>query len=348
MSGKHHEFSPSKLKNLESCPCFVGSDEETEYSKEGSMLHEMCYKRSIDGLSESHKELVSFAMDAVLEIIGFHGKPVESYLELPLQIYNDDGIVITEGTADVVMVYDDYVIVCDYKFGYSFVSAYDNPQLQAYGAGACQKFGKDKMFTYIIQPRCNYVGCDERKLAYCVNRIKTIIDACKHEDKKPCPDADACRYCVNKLKCEGTMKAQNDLVMYSDKQIANMEPDEVADIFDKLLVVKKMLDKIERECKKYAEDNGDKIGDRYEYQERNGKTKPIPVAKALTVLSLQEIKDDLSISKTALEEAYVNKYYRGRGKGKPTKKALKDEFKAKTNGIIEYGKPWKQLVEVKK
>lgn len=81
------------------------------------------------------------------------GKDILLHIEEPLDISNVH--LYCSGIPDCWFLDGTHLYIYDYKFGHSFVDAFQNWQLLEYAAGICQQFEKISQITMtIIQPRC--------------------------------------------------------------------------------------------------------------------------------------------------------------------------------------------------
>ena len=211
-NNKHHPFSPSCLERRDLCP---GSweveqaipDMTTPEASSGTRIHEaVAYGLSLkDGqsvgviLQDGEKELAEKCLHFVSELIT---DGVQVLVEQSLAYY-DEGQTepLYTGTADVVIVRDDEVIVIDWKTGFQpVVEAANNLQGAAYALAAMQKFSKSSAKVIFYNPRIgqetahtfeNWRGIRDE--------IKSIIDKCKSPERQLCTGEKQCKYCKGAL-----------------------------------------------------------------------------------------------------------------------------------------------------
>ena len=241
---RHHEFSPSKLERIENCPpswkiCqnFTGVDGVD--AVRGTLMHRAFYD------DDALAELSDADKNVILEIRTEHLKPfqktgIEHYHELYVEVKDDDGTILTAGTADYILISPDGELasLIDFKFGnYEVTPADINPQIWGYAAGVFQKFPQLKtVFALIVQPVYGIGDYEKQaefkreRLPEIINRIKTIRQKAQTADISDMSQyscsADNCRYC-NKRGCP----------RYREWMTVNIElfgvsqlPDEVAEM----------------------------------------------------------------------------------------------------------------------
>lgn len=255
---KHHEFSPSKLDRLASCPwsyrnCLGWTPDEGDDASRGTLLHAAIYDDDVyRTLTAKEQGMIDFIRDE-------HVKPyvgMECYHELFVQIALD-GVIITEGTLDFLVISKNGEIASlkDWKFGsYEVAPAEENQQVKTYVCGIFQRFPKvKKVYVMIVQPvfgAADYdkqVVFDRSQLPEMLNEISEIIKRCKAatEDQAN-PTADNCRYC-NKLTCETFRKKMDvnfNIMSIDPDQLSDPEREMTLDFADRLLCAKKEIESI--------------------------------------------------------------------------------------------------------
>ena len=203
----HHEFSPSRLEQFRLCP---GSyymqqglpEEESEFAKEGTMLHEAVAKRCLDGLNDEQATAVQRCLDFLDGLIE-EGDQV--FYEEKITIHDARGELLTEGIADVIIVNPkkDKLVVIDWKFGYSPVKTVNaNIQVASFAVGALIRFGFKHCDAYVYQPRIysmshyRFTNADA-----IISNIGSIIERAKRRDLVLRTSDEACRYCRARLNC---------------------------------------------------------------------------------------------------------------------------------------------------
>ena len=203
----HHEFSPSRLEQFRLCP---GSyymqqglpEEESEWAKEGQLLHRAVALRDLDGLNDEQTTVVQKCLDFVDKLM-VEGDKI--YLEEQVSVAGDDGELLTYGTADVIIWNQETkkLTVIDWKFGYNPVKdVSNNIQIATYAAAAMQLFHATECQAFVFQPRIHreshYLFTN---LAAIIANIKCIIKIAKSRDLVLRAGESACRYCRARLNC---------------------------------------------------------------------------------------------------------------------------------------------------
>ena len=205
---KHARYSPSKLADVEACPCWTDAPPEDDTDQndaaaEGTMLHEACETGDMSKIETSEQQsAVDNARAYVNGIIAeMPGNP-EIRKEIRLELKG-----ITFGTADVLVIdrNNKELHVFDYKFIRTSVThAENNLQTQAYGAAALERFPSFKaVHTHIVAPRIGdftRATFGRELLTDVRTRIFAIIDAAADPFKLPCA-GEQCRFCGVKGRC---------------------------------------------------------------------------------------------------------------------------------------------------
>lgn len=157
MSHASNGLGGSVAKRTLNCPGWrhfdVPEQPSSEYADEGTRLHELIAPLAMRGPLErdSAEELITVALAAADARWPWDRREqtlVEQQVALPVE-----GAF---GTADLVIVSDDRLVVCDWKFGSGVsVDAVDNDQLQFYGVAVLHTFpelSRPLVELAIIQP----------------------------------------------------------------------------------------------------------------------------------------------------------------------------------------------------
>lgn len=349
---KHHPFGGSSLERKENCNYSYVAEQgypntESEASIRGSKLHKACETKNFDGLNDYDKQQCLWAIESVVDICSNY-KILEAHKEYRTVIKDGD-TPVSFGTADILLITEDLdgekrIVVIDYKFGGTPVSVYNNVQLQSYGVGGCQEFGAIRCDYYIVQPIHSYCESGSfEDLEVPLNRILSIIEACKAPNPTANPSKDACRFCKARFDCEARNKVQTDLVVHMHNDISQYSPAEVADILDKIDAFEGIMKDMKKQAEQYVADNGGQIDGRYKIIRTKGKSKPISAEDASRILDGGTVLKNATISKTALEKAYVDANY---VKKQNTKKSLKEAFKIKLSPLLSYSDGYDKLVKM--
>lgn len=253
----HSEFSPSQLARIIACPGSVSlyremnfHQEETEYQREGTLLHEYMYHAllSPDFFFEiedpEHRRACQDALNHVHDIM--------STTDFERKFWREQRVVIKQfpevfGTADLVIwsPRKNRLHVIDYKFGKNVsVDVEENPQLMAYAIGALDTLAiphTADVYLHIIQPRLdNY-----QQIMYSgyyldvwlTNVLAPAIAAAKTECPPFHPSEKGCRWCQAKAICrarynEAQEAAQTVFAAFLKTQDgASITPDELAKFY---------------------------------------------------------------------------------------------------------------------
>lgn len=149
------------------------------------------------------------------------------------------------GTADVLIVTDDYVHVVDLKFGVGVpVSAHENPQLRLYGVGALNLFPNSKRVKMTInQPRLGNIDTEELSkkelLDWAINVVAPAAERAIKGEGMLKADEHACKFCKLRGKCKVRADhqlaiAQQEFEIVDQKQnlVQNMSVEQLSNILE--------------------------------------------------------------------------------------------------------------------
>jgi hypothetical protein len=313
----HHPNSPSSIFRRLLCP-YSGKIEPTlpestnPAAEEGTMLHDRMEVGNFAGLTDEQFKACVWAQDAVDNILLEHGEPVAIHKELKMNLLNNDGETITFGTADLVFVYDDFVVVADYKFGFGYVGARGNKQLLVYSLMAMQMFDVDMAHAYIIQPRIDNFGHDT--FDYSATTVDYINDALiQCEMATPVvakPHAKACQYCKARQICPALKKSETDLMKFDPVNITVMSYNEVSEMLDKVDHVRTLLDDMEKQAERRFTDVGDLTG-LFE-QKQTYKQGAVAFSELQDHVTIDAVLvKGFNMTQGEFQTAYVNKHKQG-------------------------------------
>lgn len=199
--------SPSRLANLELCPCFDYPDRETQYANEGIKLHKAFETGDLSGLDAEQTAGVTEVLqytDALLAGLSGRGVRVEDYREKVLTCPPLPG----RGFADRVVVVGDEGHVIDAKFGRNAAPfANVNFQGQCYVMGLALERTELRSITFhIVQPRCvpqttRHTYLVPGALPEIRARIAATLTAVRHPFKQPRMHLDLCNTCRYLSEC---------------------------------------------------------------------------------------------------------------------------------------------------
>lgn len=260
----HALISPSSAHRWMECTPSVrmGFEFESKSSvaaQEGTAAHEKCeWKlRKFNGedvgpypVSDYDSEEMeictdgyeAFVREMLHEAVKEHGG---TYLYVEQQVHFDNWIPEGFGTADAVLVSDDFIHVIDFKYGKGvLVDANDNPQMKIYALGVIQEYGNDYDFKTvkmsIYQPRLNNVSTFEMSvedlLEWAENTVKPIAKLA-YEGKGELKPGEHCRFCLAAPKCRARADAFSGIEKFSVLKPNLLSDEEINELLPKLAPV---------------------------------------------------------------------------------------------------------------
>lgn len=351
----HHDFSPSKLQQYKDCPGafkmqYGLPDNPTPESFEGTMIHEAIATGSLGGLTPAQAELAEGALEFLNAIASGTDAKCEIMKERPVKVVDLDGKVLTEGTADVIVKWEDGRLeVIDWKFGYKAVpQAHENIQTAAYALAAMQEFGAEECTAHIWQPRLKrHSVYTFRKPQAILGNIRTIVNRCLEKDVSLCP-GNACDYCRAKGRCPAYQSEY--------RAVAIKEPTlptdggELAALYEKSKTAEKYIAEIKKAVEAKIEAEG-RCG-HLVFKEIPGRREVSDIAQAYVMLdhmlTNSEFLDCCKASVTALVDAAAGKLIAEaatRGE-KLAKTKAKAEIEDLLEPAITRSKPTRQIAEM--
>ena len=348
----HHPFSPSRLQQLKECPGAArmqdGLDEiKTPEADEGTMLHERIVTRNLDGLTAEQESLVQQCLDFM------QSKMTEGMVkilqEVRLDIKGDDDMLLTYGTADVVILFADHAVVIDWKFGRTPVTeANRNLQLASYALGVMQKFGVRSVTVIVFQPRIHAVTeYTFTKPEAILHNITRVIAAAKDPERLVLHAGDACRYCLAKPNCPAFRAQFSVLAVPPDRDLTN--PDTLLEYWEKSKVVERFIKEIKEAVENYITENGELGG--WRFKEKPG-NREIPDTGALIqrlayLVTPGEISAACKVSVTGILDIMTEKFVAlAKAEGiKLTKTDAKKRAEQEIADLIRRGKSTRMLVK---
>lgn len=233
----HHPNSPSNLGRRRLCPGSYKEEagvpeivEAGEAAEFGTEMHKECEgmldvwrRHVVEGkewapplpIWDDTADDLARRCIAWLKSKSWVGPGVDIYIEAPLALYGEDGAVLTSGTADLLLVGQDWVRVVDWKSNREPLEKVTAAmQINAYVAAAMQSFNKPEGFGYLHQPRLEDTYTYEiDHLPSAIKIVASIVDACKDPEPEY-NEGEHCGFCNGKLTCP--------LVSKRFKQVAAM------------------------------------------------------------------------------------------------------------------------------
>ena len=328
---RHHSFSPSKLQQFELCPLSWRltkdlPDEQTEAAAEGTMLHAavagVLDEAAREAMTDEQAELVSQCIN-VLRGEADELKGGVLY-ERKASLHSGDGTLLTEGTADAVVLSDNgrEATVIDWKFGFGkVIEAANNLQLAAYCAAVAQEFGLAKVKGIIYQPRLHsltdisYDNGNGLFVGAVAKAVERIVARCKAPDAYACPGEEQCRYCRARMNCpalkDALVKVADEPAAADPKESLPALPDrDLSCLYERSLVVSDFCKALQDEIKKRCQANGGECGD-FMLKETSGGY-DLPTADKVFelvngVLTAQEFCGICKTTMTALSDLFGRK-----------------------------------------
>ena len=274
----HTVASPSALHRLIRCPgsavlCKYVPEKSSVYAEEGTLFHAIMenilkskigeritdkfIKGFIDQKSTTSmtEEMINEMIDCVQDAVEWFNlnfadsKQIIPETKLPMYYSDRD-----YGTADVIVLFDDRLVIVDWKYGKGVdVSPNNNPQLISYAVSALKYLSSQgidirnfkEVETIIYQPRI-YTGDTVKSCKYTMQElvqqsksIKEAVDKVYEIYSKPknskivtsnlSASDEACKFCPAKMVCKVYAKQGTELLgdLISEKERIQNYSDEV-------------------------------------------------------------------------------------------------------------------------
>ena len=277
-ASSHTVASPSALHRLMRCPgsavlCKSVPEQSSKYAEEGTLFHSVMeyilksklgeqvtnkwVRMYIDTYSTIalEKEAIDEMVDCVQGATQWFNlnfvNATQIIAETRLPMYYSDR---DYGTADVIVLFDDRLVIVDWKYGKGVdVSPNNNPQLISYAVSALKYLSSQhidirnfkEIETIIYQPRI-YTGETVKSYKYAMQElvqqskiIKEAVDKVyalysKSANSKIVKEnlsasEEACKFCPAKMICKAYAKQGTELLgdLISEKERLQKHPDEV-------------------------------------------------------------------------------------------------------------------------
>ena len=370
----HHLYGPSSLPRREKCPGSARMEKdlpgfETEQASEGTRLHAEIAKAittTFDGCvnPEIADETVSRMFSHFVHIVTTDGAITSSAeyreridkneefqvkVEYPLE-FCYCGIVQYSGTADVLIVTDDRVIVIDWKTGRREVEpAEENTQTAAYALAAMQMYNRDKASVYIYNPVIGQdTHADFSDKSALARYIMGVIAKCESEDAALVPGEEQCRYC--RAAYHGTCPALAKTAALTATKAEEIVPlpalsvlpaETICDLKAKCDLIGKLAERIDAELKRRLE-NGQSCGP-WKIKETSGGREITDINRAF---ELSGLPDSVFLTACTCSAAKLEKAYcQHRSAYFPTQKAAKADLSEKLAEVLQERPRKKMLVK---
>ena len=277
-ASSHTVASPSALHRLMRCPgsavlCKSVPEKSSKYAEEGTLFHSVMeyilksklgeqvtnkwirmYIETYSTIAlekEAIDEMVDCVQDAVEWFILNFVNANQIIAETILPMYYSDR---DYGTADVIVLFDDRLVIVDWKYGKGVdVSPNNNPQLISYAVSALKYLSSQhidirnfkEIETIIYQPRI-YTEIKVKSYTYSMQElvqqskiIKEAVDKVyalysKSANSKIVKEnlsasEEACKFCPAKMICKAYAKQGTELLgdLISEKERLQKHPDDV-------------------------------------------------------------------------------------------------------------------------
>lgn len=287
----HAKLSASGANKWVACslsPQMEEGYEETEtgYSKEGTIAHEFVEIEQRKALNmiepkEYDKKLAQIKRSEYFKDSMYHH--VNTYVEYVLDIYNsavnkglraevfiehrlDLGAYIPEGfgTSDNFVVAGDTLHIIDFKFGFNYVSAYDNTQLKIYAIGAMEfldwDFDISNVVLHIVQPRIGNISTYEltvnRLAIWAEDDLKKYAGIAFDPNKGVLKAGSHCLYCKASHSCktlkEEALKGVERFATKRPFKFEKMNDEEKAEVYTSLPLFKIWADNFKKHMESRA------------------------------------------------------------------------------------------------
>lgn len=244
-------------------------NEDTEYTREGTLAHEVAEFRALYRLHQHDDPLdrkpgVGETQEMVDCADGY-----ADYIQE--QIKSDDATVLLEqridfshwvpdgfGTCDCIILQGDTLTIIDYKYGQGVpVSAVDNPQMQLYALGAWFDYGiaydLKNIEMHIFQPRIGNISAHkltlEQLLAWAEDVVApTAVKAAKGEGEYKA--GEHCRFCPHAGRCRELTWTCTEYVETHDLRVAvpALTPQAVAEVLAMEPLIQLWLKKVKAQA----------------------------------------------------------------------------------------------------
>lgn len=259
---RHAVLSASSSERWLNCPpsarlCEAYEDKGSDYAAEGTDAHALAEARLKQALgipAEDPIENLSWYNEEMEECAVGYAAYVVELLETAKQTCVDPVVLIEQrvdfshwvqsgyGTADLILIADGTLNICDYKHGKGVeVSADHNPQMMLYALGALEIFDGiydiDTVRMTIYQPRKSNISIFEMSKDVLLTWADTeLTEKAKlaYEGQGNFSCGDWCRFCKAKAECRERAEANLALARYDFEAPALLDDEEIADILGKV------------------------------------------------------------------------------------------------------------------
>lgn len=339
-------FRPSKVEQCVLCPgclkmCEGIPKTESEYAKEGTMLHDKVAKHDISGLTSEQMICVERCWE-LMKRLAPDKKHDNWQFEAELPINDDEFNEIMVAHIDVSLVAERQGLIADWKMGRSAVTpAEDNWQGKAYACAYMQAHDIDTCRVIFFQPRLGTAGFSEttysrEDLADFPQVLKQIYEETQngiqlHAGEKQCKFCDAKPVCPEYANWTGKVsnavaKIEHSHELSIDRLAeALKQTAQVKDFIKQLQERVASIENVAREKLIKNEVTPEQIG--YMLKVRKGNRKCVNPQEVFNILSevipIEKFMSVVDISISELETLY-GKEAKEKGLFKTQKEAVKN------------------------
>jgi hypothetical protein len=229
--------------------------------------------KTIEGvvMAQWHCDMAQAHIDNIKQIEEFVGDGNVRVEEKVSYVNNDD--VVLRGTADVIGVGQDTLVIADLKTGSGYVDE-DSEQLKIYALSAIRTLNLAnkvrQIELQIVQPRTGATRIHRMTLADLYDWddevLRPAITKALDADRKPTPTEKACQYCPAKLICPAqrealaVIEAQPNVTAMNKDQIKDvmvrLSDEQISDLLDRAPIVEAFVDALRKHALERMKDGG--------------------------------------------------------------------------------------------
>ena len=229
--------------------------------------------KTIEGvvMAQWHCDMAQAHIDNIWQIEDQVGAGNVRVEEKVTYVNNDD--VVLRGTADVIGVGGDTLIIADLKTGANYVDE-DSEQMKIYALSAMRTMNLTAVRNielHIVQPRTGATRIhrmtSKELLEWDENVLRPAITVALDPAMKPTPSEKACQYCPARLTCPAQSEAF-ELVAQQEPGIVSMTKDQIksvmvrlsdeqmSDLLDRAPIVEAFVDALRKHALERMKDGG--------------------------------------------------------------------------------------------
>ena len=259
MPDRHAKLSPSSSHIWLHCPPSVRlsekyGDQTSIYAEEGTQAHSLCEWELLGALGliqpedprpdlKFYDQVMQDAADWYVEMVLEHLERIRQK-DPAAEVFVEEHVDFSDfvpggfGTSDAIVIGDDEMVVCDFKYGKGVeVTAEHNTQLMCYALGSYLLLSPiyeiSKIVLVIYQPRIsNYSSWEltaDELLAWAENELRPkalMAEAGEGEFAA----GDWCKFCRARSTCRERSRKNLELLQYDFKLPPELDDEEISDI----------------------------------------------------------------------------------------------------------------------